>query len=242
MARYMEALTVERGGFRIKVPESWWEFDVRPESRDDSIRRMVNERVQQHPELAQYRDTYMDFLRKAAADAWKSGALYCGCMAESFGGDTPITGSVTVSMIGGRNERGEPLSNDPSVIAGQLAVKQAKKEGDSWRKVTTVDIPGSGGGTDVRHRGHRRTRRRAQPDHPGRTDADVHSRAGAAGQGRAGGGEQPGAGPGRLLLRHLRRDHVDVPVQRLTAAVARVPEKGLAYDVFGPLWAVLPWG
>ncbi|MDN3024795.1 hypothetical protein [Streptomyces sp. S.PB5] len=144
MARYMEALTIERGGFRIKVPESWWEFDVRPESRDDSIRRMVNERVAQRPELAQHRDVYTDFLRKAAADAWKSGALYCGCMAESFGGDTPITGSVTVSLVGGRDERGEPLSNDPSVIAGQLAVKEAKKDGDSWRKVTTVDIPGVG--------------------------------------------------------------------------------------------------
>ncbi|MFD5740821.1 hypothetical protein ACFXJM_05525 [Streptomyces massasporeus] len=144
MARYMETLTVERGGFRIKVPETWWEFDVRPESRDDSIRRMVSERVRQRPELEQYRDAYVDFLQKAAADAWKSGAMYCGCMAESFGGDTPITGSVTVSLVGGRNERGEPLSNDPAVIAGQLAVKEAKREGDSWRKVTTVDIPGVG--------------------------------------------------------------------------------------------------
>ncbi|MCM1970715.1 hypothetical protein [Streptomyces sp. G1] len=144
MARYMEALTIERGGFRINVPESWWEFDVRPESRDDSIRRMVNERVQAHPELAKYRDAYLDFLRKAAADAWKSGALYCGCMAESFGGDTPITGSVTVSLVSGRSSSGEPLSTDPVVMAGQLAVKEAKKEGDSWRKVTTVDIPGVG--------------------------------------------------------------------------------------------------
>ncbi|MGW0910891.1 hypothetical protein ACWD1Z_03945 [Streptomyces sp. NPDC002784] len=144
MARYMEALTIERGGFRIKVPESWWEFDVRPESRDDSIRRMVNDRVAGHPELSKYRDTYVEFLRKAAADAWKSGALYCGCMAESFGGDTPITGSVTVSLVGGRSQSGEPLSTDPSVMASQLAVKEAKKEGDSWRKVTTVDIPGVG--------------------------------------------------------------------------------------------------
>ncbi|MGW0596200.1 hypothetical protein ACWD11_03545 [Streptomyces sp. NPDC002776] len=144
MARYMEALTIERGGFRIKVPESWWEFDVRPESRDDSIRRMVNERVAGHPELSKYRDVYVEFLRKAAADAWKSGALYCGCMAESFGGDTPITGSVTVSLVGGRSQSGEPLSTDPSVMASQLAVKEAKKEGDSWRKVTTVDIPGVG--------------------------------------------------------------------------------------------------
>ncbi|MET7451229.1 hypothetical protein ABZT03_04885 [Streptomyces sp. NPDC005574] len=144
MARYMETLTVERGGFRINVPESWWEFDVRPESRDDSIRRMVNERVRQRPELAQYRDTYTAFLRKAAADAWKSGALYCGCMAESFGGDTPITGSVTVSLVGGRTRDGAPLSTDPATMAAGLATREAKKEGDAWRKVTTVDIPGVG--------------------------------------------------------------------------------------------------
>ncbi|MFJ1972991.1 hypothetical protein ACIO93_30475 [Streptomyces sp. NPDC087903] len=144
MARYMEALTVERGGFRIKVPESWWEFDVRPESRDDSIRRMVNERLRERPELSQYRDLYTAFLQKAAADAWKSGALYCGCMAESFGGDTPITGSVTVSLVGGRTQQGEPLSTDPAAIASGLAVKEAKRAGDAWRKVTTVEIPGVG--------------------------------------------------------------------------------------------------
>ncbi|MFE2302346.1 hypothetical protein ACFXAW_29625 [Streptomyces sp. NPDC059445] len=144
MDRYIETLTVERGGFRIKVPESWWEFDVRPESRDDSIRRMVSERIDAQPELARYRDTYIGFLRKASADAWKSGALYCGCMAESFGGDTPITGSVTVSIVGGRAQNGEPLPTDPQAIAAQLAVREAKKEGDAWRKVTTVEIPGVG--------------------------------------------------------------------------------------------------
>ncbi|MCP9991262.1 hypothetical protein [Streptomyces albogriseolus] len=144
MARYMEALTVERGGFRIKVPESWWEFDVRPESRDDSIHRMVSERVRAHPELEPHRDTFVSFLRKAAADAWKSGALYCGCMAESFGGDTPITGSVTVSLVGGRTSKGDPLPTDPEAVTAQLAVKEARREGDSWRKVTTIDIPGVG--------------------------------------------------------------------------------------------------
>ncbi|MET9330451.1 hypothetical protein ABZX78_04240 [Streptomyces cellulosae] len=144
MARYMEALTVERGGFRIKVPESWWEFDVRPESRDDSIHHMVTERLRAHPELAPHRDTYISFLRKAAADAWKSGALYCGCMAETFGGDTPITGSVTVSLVGGRTSKGDPLPTDPEAVIAQLAVKEARREGDSWRKVTTVDIPGVG--------------------------------------------------------------------------------------------------
>lgn len=85
MARCMEALTVERGGFQ--------------------------------PELAPHRETFITLLRKAAADAWKSGALYCGCMAESFGGDTPITGSVTVSLAGGRTSKGDPLPTDPAAIA-----------------------------------------------------------------------------------------------------------------------------
>ncbi|GGX86843.1 hypothetical protein [Streptomyces fructofermentans] len=144
MARYMESLTIERGGFRIKVPESWWEFDVRPESRDDSIRRMVSERMAQQPELSKYKDTYTAFLRKASADAWKSGALYCGCMAESFGGDTPITGSITVSLVGGRTKDGAPLATDPQAVIERLAVREARKAGDAWRKVTTVDIPGVG--------------------------------------------------------------------------------------------------
>ncbi|CAM5228874.1 hypothetical protein SALBM217S_00737 [Streptomyces griseoloalbus] len=143
MARYMKALTVERGGFRIKVPESWWEFDVRPESRDDAIHRMATSACAPTRTGPAPRH-YISFLRKAAADAWKSGALYCGCMAESFGGDTPITGSVTVSLVGGRTSKGDPLPTDPEAVTAQLAVKEARREGDSWRKVTTVDIPGVG--------------------------------------------------------------------------------------------------
>jgi hypothetical protein len=74
MARYMETLTVERGGFRIKG-------------------------------------------ERARAAAPGAGA---------------VPGRVRL------------LLNDLSVIASQLAVKAAKREGDSWRKVTTVDIPGVG--------------------------------------------------------------------------------------------------
>ncbi|WP_434594691.1 hypothetical protein [Streptomyces sp. A5-4] len=144
MARYTDALTIERGGFQIKVPDSWWEFDVRPESRDSSIRQMVNDRVRARPELAQYRDEFTAFLKKSAQEAWQSGAMYCGCMAESFGGDTPVTGSVTVSLVGARTQTGELLPTAPEAIVAQLAVREAKREGDTYRKVTTVDIPGVG--------------------------------------------------------------------------------------------------
>ncbi|MBZ4016022.1 hypothetical protein [Streptomyces purpurogeneiscleroticus] len=141
MTRRNEAQTIERSGFRIKVPKSWWEFDIRPASRDDTIRQLVNERIRQRPELAEHRDAFTSFLRKAARDAWQSGALYCGCMADSFGGAAPVTASVTVSVIGAQTDDGEVLSTDPRLIAQQISPRKAKREGDAWREVTTVDIP-----------------------------------------------------------------------------------------------------
>ncbi|MGW0737238.1 hypothetical protein [Streptomyces sp. NPDC002851] len=141
MSRRSEAQTIERNGFHIKVPQSWWEFDIRPASRDQTIRELVNERVRQRPELSDHRDAFTSFLQKAARDAWQSGALYCGCMAESFGGEAPVTGSVTVSVIGARTDDGEILPTDPQLIAQQISPREARREGDAWRKVTTVEIP-----------------------------------------------------------------------------------------------------
>ena len=151
MSRRSEAQTIERSGFHIKVPKSWWEFDIRPVSRDDTIRQLVNERIRQRPELAEHRDAFTWFLQKAARDAWQSGALYCGCMAESFGGAAPVTASVTVSVIGAQTDDGEILPTDPQLIAQQISPRQAKRDGDAWREVTTVEIPQVG--TVARTRG-----------------------------------------------------------------------------------------
>lgn len=133
--------TVERKGFRISVPDTWWEFDIHPKSRDDNIRRLVDARVRAFPQLADSRQDLMHFLRSAAADAWNSGALYCGCMAETFGGELTVTGSVTVSVVGAQTRGGEALSTDPLQIAAQLKHQEARREGDPWRKSTTVEIP-----------------------------------------------------------------------------------------------------
>jgi hypothetical protein len=139
--KWADAVTVERRGFRISVPDSWWEFELRPEARDDAIRRMVDDRVRAVPELAEHRETVARFLRRQAREAWDSGAVYCGCMAQSFGGGPPITASVTVSLVGARTAGGEVLPTDPAAIARQLTTRRAKREGDAWREVTTVDIP-----------------------------------------------------------------------------------------------------
>jgi hypothetical protein len=136
-------MPVEREGFSITVPMTWWEFDVHPATRDDSVRRTIARRVKENPALAEHRDVLGRFLKKAARDAYESGAVYVGCMAQGFDG-LPLTASVTVSLIGARTPEGELLPADPASIVAGLRPKEALREGDTWRKVTTVEIPETG--------------------------------------------------------------------------------------------------
>lgn len=131
-----------RDGFLLTVPDSWWEFDLHPATRDDNIRRLVNERVRRFPELAGHRQTITAFLRRTAREAHASGAVYCGCMAQDFSG-VPLTAQLTVSLVGARTPGGEALATDPSAIAGSLREKTARREGDTWRKVTLAEVPGA---------------------------------------------------------------------------------------------------
>ncbi|CAM5687907.1 hypothetical protein SHIRM173S_09522 [Streptomyces hirsutus] len=127
-------------GVSLAVPESWWEFDIRPEGREATIRALVDERIRELPELAPYRADLTTMLRRMAKDAHDSGAIYLGCMAENFDG-VPLYATVTVSVLGARNKQGVTLSTDPRAIAESLGTITPRREGDAWRKVTTVDIP-----------------------------------------------------------------------------------------------------
>ncbi|MFD5814878.1 hypothetical protein [Streptomyces sp. NPDC127038] len=127
-------------GFSLSVPDSWWEFDIRPEGRDATVRALVDERIREVPELAEYRGDLAAVLRRMAKDAYDSGAVYMGCMAENFEG-VPLTATLTVSALGARNKQGVALSTDPRAIAESLRTVTARREGDAWRTVTTVDIP-----------------------------------------------------------------------------------------------------
>ena len=127
-------------GVSLAVPESWWEFDIRPEGREATVRQLVDERVRAVPELAPYRADLSTLLRRMARDAYDSGALYLGCMAENFGG-VPLTATVTVTVLGAANVQGVALSTDPQAIAGSLKTITPRREGDAWRKVATVEIP-----------------------------------------------------------------------------------------------------
>lgn len=172
-------MPVEREGFSLTVPMNWWEFDLHPATRDASVRRLIAQRVKENPALADHRDVLTRFLKKAARDAYESGAVYIGCMAQNFD-RLPLTASVTVSLVGARRPDGQLLPADPASIAASLRPKEAAREGDSWRKVTTVEIPETGlaartfGIEDVAVPGDSRTVRAALMQTfiplPGRTD------------------------------------------------------------------------
>ncbi|MBZ6228574.1 hypothetical protein [Streptomyces olivaceus] len=136
----MISTDVSPAGLSLTVPDSWWEFEIRPEGREATIRALVDERVNETPELAPYRSDLTAMLRKMAKDAHDSGALYLGCMAENFDG-VPLSATVTVSVLGAKNQQGVALSTDPRAIADSLRTVTARREGDAWREVTTVDIP-----------------------------------------------------------------------------------------------------
>jgi hypothetical protein len=136
----IRVMPVERGGFTITVPMSWWEFDIHPATREDSIRRLMRQRARQNPALEEHRGTLSKFLNRAARQAYDSGAVYIGCMAQNFGG-VPVTATVTVSAIGARTPDGELLPADPASIVAGLKEEAARREGDPWRKVTAIDIP-----------------------------------------------------------------------------------------------------
>ncbi|MET9442926.1 hypothetical protein [Streptomyces sp. NPDC006610] len=101
---------------------------------------MVDERIRETPELSPYRADLTAMLRKMAKEAHDSGAVYLGCMAENFDG-VPLSATVTVSVLGAENKQGVTLSTDPRAIAENLRTITPRREGDAWRKVTTVEIP-----------------------------------------------------------------------------------------------------
>lgn len=130
-------------GVSLAVPESWWEFDIRPEGREATVRRLVDERARALPELAPYRNDLATLLRRMARDAYDSGALYLGCMAENFEG-VPLTATVTVTVLGAADAQGVALSTDPQAVAAGMKTITPRRDGDAWRKVTTVEIPDVG--------------------------------------------------------------------------------------------------
>lgn len=131
-----------RLGFSVTVPDSWFEVDVHPATRDDSIRRLVEDRVRGHQEMWEARHGITRILRQQARRAWEAGATYCACMAQPTD-DGPITASVVVSLV--RGPVGASESGDPTAfLADRLTPVSRTGDDEVFTAVSTVDMPGVG--------------------------------------------------------------------------------------------------
>jgi hypothetical protein len=128
-----------RLGFALTVPESWFEIDVDPATRDDSIRRLVEDRVRGNDAMWKARHGVTRILRQEARKAWESGAAYAACMVHATD-EGPITASVVISLV--RGPVGATAEGDPSsFMAERLVSVPRKPDDDLFTAVTTVEIP-----------------------------------------------------------------------------------------------------
>jgi len=125
-------------GFALTVPESWFELDVRPATRDANIRMLVESRVRDQPELWEHRGELIKLLRRQARDAWESGAVYCACFVMAVE-ESLIPGSISVSVI-----PPPPAGAALDAVAEALPAKEATEDGDPWMRRSVVEIPGIG--------------------------------------------------------------------------------------------------
>lgn len=127
-----------RLGYTILVPDSWYELDLHPATREESIRRLVSERLDD-PEQ---RGGLQRLLLEQARQARDSGATYCASF--SFPTDAgPVTGSVMVSL------HDDPADGDLEVLGEafrpvprQPAVEGSEVDLEPWTDVAPIEIGG----------------------------------------------------------------------------------------------------
>lgn len=132
-------------GVNILVPSFWYEFDIHPATRDEAIRRAVRAHVKQRPELAEHQAAVTKVLRKVAREAWSSGVIYFGAMAEIYE-EAPMTANLTITVQEARDEEtGELLPNEPGAVMSALKpIPKGRRPTDPWRRVQVVQLPDAG--------------------------------------------------------------------------------------------------
>lgn len=133
-----------RLAYTITVPDSWFELDLEPATREASIRRLVEDRVRGNDTMWAQRHAIEKLLTEQARAAHESGATYCASFSMPTA-EGPITGSVTVSL------HRDPADDETSVLKD--VVRSVPRTGGDHDPHTEVDVVDVGGVECVRTSG-----------------------------------------------------------------------------------------
>jgi hypothetical protein len=135
MTQEATAAPGEVTGFALSVPDSWFEVDVHPDTRNASIQELVQERLRDVPELFEHRSTIARALRSAARSAYAAGAVYCGTMVQGLDGAV-LTATVTVTLVDAPDDK-----TGVETIVQQLTAIPRSGPDATWRDVVYAELP-----------------------------------------------------------------------------------------------------
>lgn len=125
-----------RLAYTIAVPASWYELDLEPATRADSIRRLVEDRTRGDDAMWEQRRGLERLLLEQAQAARESGATYCASFSMPTD-EGPVTGTVTVSLVM------DPAADEPSILHEAFRPVE-RREGDltPYTDVSTLEVGG----------------------------------------------------------------------------------------------------
>jgi hypothetical protein len=148
-----EAPRARPTGFRIPTPGNWFDLDLDPRTRNQSIADLVDSRIATTPEIAERRQELVRLLRRVAREAAEGGAIFASMVSEIVTG-TGMSASVLVVVraVTADGPAEAPLT-DPASLAG--AVAAGRETGDGARDQPDVGVVELGCGRAVRVAGRR---------------------------------------------------------------------------------------
>lgn len=124
-------------GFTLRLPASWYEFDLWRAARTGDLARAVDARIAEHPQLKPHRGDLVRALRGMAETARSQGAVYCASMLELIGSDLVLANLMVLHTDG----PAEPGGTTVETIASQVPAVAPSTESPEWRQVEIVETP-----------------------------------------------------------------------------------------------------
>ncbi|MFG1947540.1 hypothetical protein [Nonomuraea sp. NPDC048826] len=136
-------------GFTVRVPESWYTFDVWRAGRGADLSRAVDARIAAAPALKPHRPTLVRLLREVADLAGRHGAVFGAAMTDMEEGAPAVIATLMAFHTSGDPD---PAGNTVEAIASGVTAIAPSSDSPVWREVRIVEIPA---GRAVRVRGVR---------------------------------------------------------------------------------------